>query len=199
MAFGDAGFMVIKVVAPAGFLAAVLVPRLQNSGYSGWIFLCCLVAGWVLLWGTLYLLDKAFSAGRAFGWIAGSCLLVANSAAVVLAPEPISSTFVAALATLGGLGLLLLIGGTLGWLFEFSPGDVVFIRVGEHAGMKGVVDQKQSLDYSFAVVYVQLVKNGRTQIRNFDPSEVKKKLFASLVNRFLRRGRAEGESTGSGY
>ncbi len=199
MAFGDAGFMVVKVVAPAGFLAASLVPRLLDSGNSGWIILCCLVAGWVLLWGFFYFLNRAFSAGRAFGGIAGSCLLVAMAAAVVLAPEPISSTFAATLVTVGVLGLLLFIGGTLGWLVEFSPGDVVFIRAGEHAGMKGVVDQKQSLDHSFTDVYIQLVKNGRTQIRNFDPSEVKKKLFASLVNRFLRRARAEGESTGSGY
>ena len=199
MAFGDAGFMVVKVVAPAGFLAASLVPRLLNSGYSGWIILCCLVAGWVLLWGFFYLFGRAFSAGRAFGWIAGSCLLVAMAAAVVLAPEPIGSTFVAALVTVGVLGLLVIIVGTFSCLVEFSPGDVVFIRAGEQAGMKGVVDQKQSLDHSFTVVYVQLVKNGRTQIRRFDPSEVKKKQFASLVNRFLRRRPAEGESTGSGY
>ena len=150
----------------------MLVPRLQNSGYSGWILLCCLVAGWVLLWGTFYLLSKAFAAGRDFGWIAASCLLVAMPAVVVLAPEPIRSTFVAALATLGGLGLLMIIVVTLVSLVEFSPGDVVIIRTGEHAGMKGVVDPRQSLDLSYTVVYVQLVKNGRTQIRRFDPSEV---------------------------
>ena len=199
MAFGDAGFMVVKVVAPAGFLAAVLVPRLQNSGYSGWILLCCLVAGWVLLWGTFYLLSKAFAAGRAFGWIAASCLLVAMPAVVVLAPEPIRSTFVAALATLGGLGLLMIIVVTLVSLVEFSPGDVVIIRTGEHAGMKGVVDPRQSLDLSYTVVYVQLVEGGRTQIRKFDPLEVKKQQLASLVNRFIRTGRSQGENTGSGY
>ena len=199
MAFGDAGFMVMKIIAPAGFLAAVLVPRLLNAGYSGWILLCCLVAGWVLLWGTFYLLNKAFAAGRAFGWIAASCLLVAMPTVVVLAPEPIRSTFVAALATLGGLGLPMIIVVTLVSLVEFSPGDVVFIRTGEHAGMKGVVDQKQALDLSYTVVYVQLLEGGRTQIRKFDPLEVKKKQLASLVNRFIRRGRSQGEDTGSGH
>ncbi len=199
MAFGDAGFMLFKFIAPAGFLAAVLVPRLQNSGHSGWIILCCLVAGWVLLWGTFYLLSKAFAAGRAFGWIAASCLLVAMPTVVVLAPEPIRSTFVAALALFGVRGLLVIIGGTLSFFFEFKPGDVVFIRDGEHAGMKGVVDQRQSLDFSFEVVYVQLVEGGRNQIRKFDSSEVKKKPLASLVNRFIRRGRSQGEKTGSRY
>ncbi len=198
MAFGDAGFMLVKNIAPAGFLAAVLVPRLQNSGHSGWIILCCLVAGWVLLWGIFYLLDKAFSAGRAFGWIAASCLLVAMPTVVVLVPEPIRSTFVAALTTLGGLGLLVIIVGTLVSFLEFNPGDVVFVRDGEHAGMKGVVDQRQSLDLSSTVVYVQLVEGGRTQIRKFDPSEVRRKPLASLVNRFIRRGRSQEENTGSG-
>ncbi len=198
MEFGDSGFMVINVVAPAGFLAASLVPRLLDSGNSGWIILCCLVAGWVLLWGFFYFLNRAFSAGRAFGWIAGSCLLVAMAAAVVLAPEPIGSTFVAALVTVGVLGLLVIIGGTLSFFFEFEPGDVVFVRDGEHAGMKGVVDQRQSLDLSSTVVYVQLVEGGRTQIRKFDPSEVRRKPLASLVNRFIRRGRLQGENTGSG-
>ncbi len=74
MAFGDAGFMLFKFIAPAGFLAAVLFPRLLNAGYSGWTILGCLVASGVLLWGIIYLLSKAFAAGRAFGWIAAACL-----------------------------------------------------------------------------------------------------------------------------
>ena len=145
MAFGDAGFMVMKIIAPAGILAAALIPRLQNSGYSGWTFLGCLVAGWALLWGIVCLLSKAFSAGRALGWIAAAGLLAAMSTGVMLAPEPIRSTFVAALTTFGGLGLLMVILGTLVSFLEFNPGDVVFIRDGEHAGMKGVVDQSVRL------------------------------------------------------
>ena len=198
MAFGDAGFMVMKIIAPAGFLAAALVARLQNSGYSGWILLGCLVAGWVLLWGTFYLLSKAFSTGSALGWIAAAGLLVVMSTGVMLAPEPIRSTFVAAVTTLGVLGLLMVILGTLVSFLEFNPGDVVLVRDGEHAGMKGVVDQRQSLDLSFTAVYVQLVVGGRIQVRKFDPSEVKRKPLASLVNRFIRKGRSQEENTGSG-